>query len=76
MDATNKKADDTQKSLEAENARLQARVRELEAKLSEGGKEGSERRRVRRTREETEDLVRDIPEHALDAFEDLGSSQK
>lgn len=58
-------------SLEAENARLRARVSELESKNSEklaGGSVGSS---GCSRWEETEDRVRDIPDHALDTVSRL-----
>ena len=58
-------------SLEAENARLRARVRELESKGSEKPGEGPGKSSHWSRLEAAEDRVRDIPEHAYDTVNRL-----
>ena len=63
----------TNQTLEAENARLRARMRDLESESSDtGSSQRPRRRRNRAVSEETEDNLRDIPGHALDELGRLG----
>jgi hypothetical protein len=78
MDASNPQSTITNQNLEAENARLRARIRELEsdpsARAETDRSTASQRSRTRRTRTlspETEDRLRDIPSHALDELDRL-----
>jgi len=77
MDLTDSQANASNESLEAENARLRSRIRELQSELGErretesGSTRRSRTRRTRRISEETEDSLRDIPDHAMDELDRL-----
>jgi predicted metal-dependent phosphoesterase TrpH len=69
MTSTNK--DSSRESLEAENARLRARVRELESRSSEGRTDATGGSARWHRWEEAEDRVRAIPDHAFDTVNRL-----
>lgn len=67
MSSSDEPSSRSYESLEAENARLRARIRDLESKRSHGDDYG----RRRRNRTSAEDRVRDLPSHASDAADRL-----
>jgi hypothetical protein len=71
MNPINEESGRSQSSLEAENARLRARIRELESRYSDRRTDEYDEPWRRRHSEETEDRVRDIPSHAADTMERL-----
>ncbi len=77
MDATTSHTAPTKETLETENQRMRARIKELESKLAERGEGDStspRRSRGSRTRPvspETEERLRSIPGHARDEIDRL-----
>jgi hypothetical protein len=71
MNPINEESGRSRESLEAENARLRARIRELESRYSDRRANEYDEPWRRRRREETEDRVRDIPSHTADSLERL-----